>query len=503
MNKRVLSGIIIALLLTAGCADPLAEMPLPTPMPAPSTAPSPALTPQTQSPPATPLPSPPEGKLIILSEELRSLEREIDVLIDNGSPIGPDHYEELESVLKTLEGTIASEDRERLERKLNILRGLSPQTEAGTDQNADVQKDKPAAVPPKDYAPAKPDPEFDYYTWTLPAGASTLRLSLPADINNFLFGEHGGIGGYGLHAGGHIEGLDHVWIELKPGTPVKSWADGVVQDVLYNGPLGEGEYHITIDYGYNLIGIHMEIMTPYVKVGDKVNRGQEVGMGMSFDPLQTSAEMGLVDRGRTDGVKAWGGGVNVSPFDYLERSEKIALIEAYKKQVIEPYVKSGKILWGFEPYQPYLTNNLFLHGENEGRLSGAWYLLSSKWEYGYPNDLLTFVEADNPYYKGNVVLAMDDEDVYSGYWFIKGTFEVDYTIRRIKISDDYGITYYGIFEIDDSSDRAILKIEYQEGSYPGDFSDNALTYIQRSNVGRRADGMKLGVMKSPGVTTTH
>jgi len=63
------------------------------------------------------------------------------------------------------------------------------------------------------------------------------------------------------------------------------------------------------------------------------------------------------------------------------------------------------------------------------------------------------VEADNPYYKGNVVLAMDDEDVYSSDWFIKGTFEVDYTMGQIKISDDHGATYYGIFEIYDSSDR--------------------------------------------------
>lgn len=53
-------------------------------------------------------------------------------------------------------------------------------------------------------------------------GASSLRLSLPAGIDDFLFGEHGGIGGYGLHAGGHIEGLDHVWIELRPVTPVKT-----------------------------------------------------------------------------------------------------------------------------------------------------------------------------------------------------------------------------------------------------------------------------------------
>ena len=49
----------------------------------------------------------------------------------------------------------------------------------------------------------------------------------------------------------------------------------------------------------------------------------------------------------------------------------------------------------------------------------------------------------------------------------------------VKIKDNYGPTYYGIFELDESGDRAILKIEYQKGSYPEDFSENVLTYIQR------------------------
>jgi murein DD-endopeptidase MepM/ murein hydrolase activator NlpD len=342
---------------------------------------------------------------------------------------------------------------------------------------------------------AEPDPETDNFTWTLPTGASPLRLSLPADIDDFLFDEHGGIGGYGLHAGAHIEGLDHVWIELKPGTPVKSWADGMVKAVnFYNNPEG-GEYHISIDYGQNLTGTHMEIITPYVEEGDHVNRGQEIGMGMSMDQQQSSAEMDLVDKGRTDGVEAWGGGVHVSPFDYLRDSEKLKLIDAYKKQVIEPYVIDGTKVWGFEPYQPYLTNKLFLHEGNEAKLTGAWYLISSDWEYGYPNDLLTLIEAENPYYKGNVAKGMDDSGGFSGDWFIDGIFEVDYQKGQVKITDNYhGPDYYGIFEIDESSDRAKLKIEYQESSYPTGFSSNALTYIQRSNVARREDAAELGVL---------
>ena len=71
-----------------------------------------------------------------------------------------------------------------------------------------------------EYIAARPDPEFDNFTWALPTGASSLKLSLPADIDDFIVNGGMNIGGYGLHAGGHVEGLGHVWISLKKGTPV-------------------------------------------------------------------------------------------------------------------------------------------------------------------------------------------------------------------------------------------------------------------------------------------
>lgn len=385
---------------------------------------------------------------------------------------------------------------------------LVPDTTTGsitttpTTPTANAQQNEPTTFPPKDYVPAGPDPEFDNFTWTLPTGASPLRLSLPAEIEDIFYSEKTGVGGFGLHAGGHIEGLDHVWIELKPGTPVRSWADGVVEDVRLSGMVDQREYHITINYGQNLIGIHMEIETPYVKKGDQVNRGQEVGLGMSFDSEQSSAEFAFIDLGRTDGVKYYGGkGVFVSPYDYLDDSEKKKLVAAYKKYVIEPYQRNGSregVFSMFEPYQPYLTNKLFLHQGNEGRLSGTWYLFSSKWYQNYPNDILTFIEADNPYYKGNVVLASDDRDEGSlTDWSLKGTFEVNYEEGRVTLVHYDGTTYFGIFEIDESEGRAKLKIEYQKGSYPAGFSSKAITYIERSNLSRRNDGYLLGVRDSP------
>jgi hypothetical protein len=225
--------------------------------------------------------------------------------------------------------------------------------------------------------------------------------------------------------------------------------------------------------------------------------GQDIGYGMSFHPERSSAEFALVDMGRTDGVKYGGGGVYVSPFDYLEDSEKKKLVEAYKKHVIEPYLREGKKSEFFKPFQPYLTNNLFLHQGNEGKLTGEWYCLSSRWGQSFPNDLLTFIVAENPYYSGNVVLAADDQDEGGKTdWSIEGTFEVDYEKGRIEITNYDGSVYFGIFEIDESGDRAKLKIEYQKDSYPTEFSSKAVIYIERTNLPRREDALGLGLIDS-------
>ncbi len=335
---------------------------------------------------------------------------------------------------------------------------------------------------------AAPDPEYYDITWTLPTGASELRLSLPVDVNDIYLGS---IGGYGLHAGAHIEGLDHVWIHIIKDTPVRSWADGFVEDVRLSGMVELGEYAITINYGQNLVGIHMEI-EPLVEKYTNVTRGQIIGYGMTFGGDDSSAEFSLIDMGRSDGVIAWNGGVYVSPFDYLNDDDKRMLVDAYKENVLDPYKENGvkPSGWEWEPYEPYFTNSIFIHKEN--RLSGVWYLISENWEPGYPNDILTFIEVDNPYFVGNVVYAEDD--ISEGVYDIKGTCEIDYDKGQVKIQNTRGPDYFGIFEIDESGERAELKIEYQEESFPAAFTGNALTYIQRSNLSRREDAMQLGVL---------
>ena len=148
----------------------------------------------------------------------------------------------------------------------------------------------------------EPDPLTDNFTNILPPGSSPVRLSLPASIEDIFFEWESGPGAYGLHAGGHIEGLDHVWIEIREGIPVRSWGDGVVTEIRYSGDVEHGEYHVFIDFGQNLTGSHMEIETPLVEVGDNVSRGDPVGYGMGFFSGMQSAEFGLTDRGRKDGI---------------------------------------------------------------------------------------------------------------------------------------------------------------------------------------------------------
>jgi hypothetical protein len=190
--------------------------------------------------------------------------------------------------------------------------------------------------------------------------------------------------------------------------------------------------------------------------------------------------------------------VNVSPYDYLEDEVKLALVEAYKANMIESYVLNLYEPLMLHPYQPYLTNNLFIHEGNEGRLMGAWYLVSEAWEPVYPNDLLTFVEADNPYYTGNVVMATDDRDNYGrADWNIWGTFDVDYEAGRIRMVGEGPTTYYGIFEIDESAERAVLRIQYRLYDYPHEWTDEDLYYVERGVDGRRGDAVDLGVLDEP------
>ncbi len=350
---------------------------------------------------------------------------------------------------------------------------------------------------------ATPDPATDGITWTLPDCASDVRLIFPYAMEEVFENLDTGLTGYGVHAGQHIEGLDHVWIELAYGTPIRSWADGTVVKVDVSGDVEQSEIQVTIDYGNDLYGVHMELKSSLLKVGDTVTAGQTVGVGFDFMDKEngnkaTSGEFALIDFNRRDGIyDFFGSPSTVSPYDYLQEPDKSNLVTAYEEKYLEPYLAGETVAYAFHPYQPYLTNPLMLHTDDKkGKLSGEWYSTTTN-PTGDKRDCLTFIEAENPYYKGNLVFTRNDNlsNPYSG---IQGTFEVDYEKNQIIITENYPSAnqgndsnpkkVYGIFLIDESGSRPTLKIEFQEESYPESFGSNALDFILRDNGAKKPNG---------------
>jgi hypothetical protein len=122
------------------------------------------------------------------------------------------------------------------------------------------------------------------------------------------------LGFFGAHEGGPVEGLDHLWIPVKPGTVIGSWADGTVLDIQNI----DGSYYVDIDYGQGLVGKHEVAERVLVAVGQHVK---------ASDP----------------------GGANVSPFDYLKPDVQAAVIARHVNEVVNPYFTAGSIAGNSRP----------------------------------------------------------------------------------------------------------------------------------------------------------
>lgn len=332
-------------------------------------------------------------------------------------------------------------------------------------------------VPPASSPPPEPWPWVDgVMVQPLPPHAAGVRLVLPASLEHFTFvtdPANWGLGGFGLHAGGHVEGLDHVWLSLQEGTKVGSWADGVVTEVNWAGE----EWHITIDYGNGLKGWHGEVKTPLVKVGDTVKAGEPVAEGLSFHSGSVSAEFGLYDANRADGDDASSTAGWVSPFDYLRAEDQQAFLAAYRRHIVDPYLAGGKSVGYIGPWEPYLTNRAMIHPLFKGKLPGEWVKTAPGSGNEFP-DFLTLLEVETPYFKGRRV---ESEKIGEGPPPVRGTWEADYSAGRIRFDTEH-TTYYGLFHLDESGPRAKLKLEYRQGSYPEAFSERAAVYTERSEL---------------------
>lgn len=337
--------------------------------------------------------------------------------------------------------------------------------------------------------PAKPQEWVkDSITQPLPEGASSVRLVLPAPLEDIALPQ---VGAFGAHPVGHAEGLDHEWIWIKDSSPIKSWADGVV--VFVNDAEGGSvdTPNIVIYYGDGLWGEHMHVQKSLVKLGDKIKAGDPVAYGELYPhmPGYQFAEFNVADQHRRDGVGYWykfaKGATLVSPFDYLRDDVKKELSDKLNQEVIEKYLSKGEEVSGIipVPWEPYLTNPILFHINYPERLEGEWFLRSKPWGVDGVPDIVIFFPPHKYYPRQRLLQVDDDRQQDRAEHLLSGDWEADYSKKRLTITA-HDITYYGIFELDESKPQATLKIEYQKDSYPPGFSDKALLYSERERISK-------------------
>ncbi len=336
------------------------------------------------------------------------------------------------------------------------------------------------------------------WTQPVPEWGSPVRLNLPVPLDSIVFGPGGGIGAFGAHEGGHVEGLNHIWIPILPNTPVRSWASGTVTRIEDMGDRGTGdgrhEYFITVDYGQGLIGKHLDADIPLVKVGDQIRQGDMIATG-------PSAELMLQDMNRSDGERS-GAGSPVSPFDYLKDDVKAAVIARHIAQVVEPYFKIGTVVGNSRPWEPYLTNRVLFHKNYQGRVPGEWILTNKGWKTPDPLyfDVMTIFDVTNDYGHFQRFEVMDyDWSILGNKKNGNGTWSAADGQGKIIFSltgnGRLAGNYYGLYKIDESGGRAKMSIEWKKDGYPDAISANAAVYTERSATYLQNDAQQLGILK--------
>jgi len=336
------------------------------------------------------------------------------------------------------------------------------------------------------------------WTQPVPAWGSPVRLNLPVPLGSIVFGPGGGFGAFGAHEGGHVEGLNHIWIPTIAGTPITSWADGTVTRIEDMGDRGAGdgkhEYFITIDYGQGLVGKHLDADVVLVKVGDKIKQGDRVASG-------PSAEFMLSDQNRSDGERS-DGGSPVSPFDYLRDDLKAGVIARHISSVVDPYFKTGNAVGNSRPWEPYLTNKMLFHKDHPGTVAGEWILSNKGWNIPDPMyfDVMAIFDVTNEYgyFRRFDVMDYDwskpgNKKNGNGTWSPgDGSGKIIFFLTG---SNQLNGTYYGLYRIDETGGRAKMSIEWKKGGYPDAITANAAVYSERSDTYLSDDAHKLGILK--------
>lgn len=340
------------------------------------------------------------------------------------------------------------------------------------------------------------DVEWVEGAWTqpVPPWGSPVRLNLPVALEDIVLGPSGGLGAFGAHEGGHVEGLNHIWIPIEPGTVVRSWADGRVTRIEDMGPRngvdGVHEYFVTVDYGRGLVGKHLDVDVPLVAVGAVVKEGDPIGNG-------PSAELMLIDNQRTDGERTGGTtGSPVSPFDYLREDVKSALLARHLSEVVAPFFERGQAAGNHHPWEPYLTNQMLFHSAHRGTFAGEWILINKDWQNPDPVyfDVMTIFDVTNPYGHFQVFELMDHD------WSAPGSkrnrvasWAASDGVGKFVLTFTGGVNWYALYTVDESEGRARLKTEWKQGGYPPAITSDAAVYVERAPIYLGGDADALGL----------
>lgn len=347
-------------------------------------------------------------------------------------------------------------------------------------------------------APNSPPSSVDWVpdamTQPVPSWGSPVRLALPVPVSAIVLGPSGGLGAFGGHQGGHVEGLNHVWIPIVPGTTVGSWADGTVTAIEDHGDRGDGsgahEYFILIDYGQGLVGKHLDVTTPLVQVGAHVTQGQPVAQA-------PSAEFQLIDNMRADGERTGGlTGSPVSPFDYLRDADKTALLARFQSEVVTPYFAHGQSAGNSRPWEPALTNPMLFHAAHRGTLAGEWLMTSKPWNTVDPLyfDVMTIFDVTNAYGSFQRVEVMDHDWAApsnkrhdTGSWTLgeqPGT--AVFTLGTTNTQ------YFARYAVEETGGRATLRFAWSRDAFPATL-DGAAVYTERAPLYLLGDVQQLGI----------
>jgi len=314
-------------------------------------------------------------------------------------------------------------------------------------------------------------------------------IMLPVKLSEINYtGTVGGIGPFGMHRGNHVEGLDHVWFSVNKGTVVRAPADGTVIQVVEREP---GDFYVVIqhnDYIYSYLD-HLKNVS--VSINDKVVQGQPIGYpreDMGSTRHEVGFDWGLADTRVTDGPATWitPEGSFVSPYEYLNPSNKSAVEYEYYVHKQLPYLENKTIVGDFVPAEPYLTNEIFLHKDHEGEIYGVWFIKDQPWAFGgMPEIIALKLCENNPFYNGTYFAFWDGESNYGYNTY--GNFTIDLTKdpHWVTFTTTEGDVYYGIFKVNETGDRPTLLLEYSNSSRPSDFTSNAVLYTLRSRLNPR------------------